>query len=209
MSRATYDIKTSEFPDNRKSKYHGAHLWFSWELVDDLRESEAKCMPIKAERLHLNVRYPGRDTVCKMMSEHDVKDLNNANPRFEQDVLKAYKAFVANEEPPTTGVPLSEWTEISRSLAERLKHMGIKTVEDLANMPDDIRKKIGPDSTFCKRAEDYLKRAAGEVKVSTLQATVRKQEKQIADLEATLTRLSVQFEAQVGASVYESSGSSH
>ncbi|HHA18196.1 MAG TPA: hypothetical protein ENK70_00625, partial [Methylophaga sp.] len=59
--------------------------------------------------------------------------------RFE----KEYSAFKRGEDEVLQGTPISEWNGISRTRADELKSMGIKTIESLAELPDTYMKRLG------------------------------------------------------------------
>jgi hypothetical protein len=47
-----------------------------------------------------------------------------------------YEAFQKRVEPPTEGMPLTEWPQVTRTQAEEMAFMNIKTVEQLAIVSD-------------------------------------------------------------------------
>lgn len=54
-----------------------------------------------------------------------------------------YKAFKENREPALDGTPLEEWPAMSRSHIAELKFLGIRTIEDVAELDDHALQRIG------------------------------------------------------------------
>lgn len=54
----------------------------------------------------------------------------------------AYEAWKNGHELPETGTPLDAWSGVTRDQAKFMKDMGIKTVEDVRDMPDATMEKL-------------------------------------------------------------------
>ncbi len=54
----------------------------------------------------------------------------------KQRFPRQWQAFQNQDTQPMEGTPLAEWSGVTRSMVEEFKHFGIRTVEDLVNMPD-------------------------------------------------------------------------
>lgn len=54
----------------------------------------------------------------------------------------AYKAWKFGQEIPETGTPLAAWPAVSADHVKVFQANGIRTVEEIANMPEQIRQKI-------------------------------------------------------------------
>jgi hypothetical protein len=65
------------------------------------------------------------------------------NDSHRQRFEKEYGAFKRGEDEVLQGTPIGEWNGISRTKAEELKSMGIKTIESLAELPDTYMKRLG------------------------------------------------------------------
>ena len=55
---------------------------------------------------------------------------------------KYYEAWKANEAPPVTGIPLDRWAPVTPDLKKLLNDLLIKTVEDFADINEDVMAKI-------------------------------------------------------------------
>jgi len=61
--------------------------------------------------------------------------------RWENVVGPAYEAYSKGNEIPVSGIPLAAWSAVSAEQAGILKGLGIRTVEDVAEMSDGMIQK--------------------------------------------------------------------
>jgi hypothetical protein len=106
---------------------HKLYPHFFMKTVQDVLETEAQKRPIFKEVEYLRVMVPG-DRGLQVFSEVD----ELAKQRFP----RAYAAFKAGTADQTTGTPLEALPGITPSRAEEYRHIGIKTIEMLANASD-------------------------------------------------------------------------
>lgn len=85
---------------------------------------------------------------------------------------RQYAAFKQAQETPQEGTPLSEWAAITRSQAEELAYMNVRTVEALAGLSDQQLQNTIPMSGFALRekAQRFLEQARGAAPASKLAA---------------------------------------
>lgn len=76
---------------------------------------------------------------------------------------RQYAAFKQGLEAPLDGTPLIEWPLISRSQAEELAAINVKTLEQLIAMPDNAKQRVMGAVALAHKAEDWLKRADGSL----------------------------------------------
>ncbi|MBM3450557.1 MAG: hypothetical protein FJX78_06185 [Armatimonadetes bacterium] len=69
--------------------------------------------------------------------------LERSSPAVYQLIRPAYEAWKKGQEEPLNGTPLSAWPGVNRSMAERLRMLHIKTVEDLAATTDADGERVG------------------------------------------------------------------
>lgn len=100
---------------------------FFYKDVQNKMESRKQGRPIFKEKLYMEIRIAGqRDAqVCRPATHADKQ-------RFPAHL----EAFEKRMEPPTEGTPLSEWAMITRTQAEEMSFLNVKTVEQLATMKD-------------------------------------------------------------------------
>lgn len=106
--------------------------------------------PIYEDTEQVEIRIPGdRDVLVRPASAED-------KARWE----KQYEAFKKNQDQTTaSGMPLGEWPLITASLREELAYFGIRTVEQLAGVPDAMLQRIGPILALRQKARDWVARA--------------------------------------------------
>ena len=87
------------------------------------------------------------------------------------------------------GTPLTEWPPCSRSRAEELAFDNVKTVEQLANMADSQVGKFMGLYKLKQQAIDYLEATKANKPLFELSEKNRKLEEQVAELQATMSKL--------------------
>jgi hypothetical protein len=161
----------------KKRKWDGANIRFFTDESRDDRKSDEAGHFVPRNVLCVEVKFPGFDTTVV-----------RATPEILREYKREYDAFMANEEPVTEGTPLSQWPVINKAVADEFKRHGFKTVEQLAAAPDEVKKKFGSISSFCKEAKTWVESS------DSTQATVAKLKKQLEKSEAARVKLEEQFE---------------
>ena len=100
---------------------------FFYKNVENKLESQAQGRPMFREKTYIEIRVAGQRDVqaCRPVTHAD-----------KQRFPRHFEAFEKRMEPPTEGMPLAEWPKITRTQAEELSFMNVKTVEQLASMKD-------------------------------------------------------------------------
>jgi uncharacterized coiled-coil protein SlyX len=179
MGIADYDA--SDFEQGRQAEQDSKLLVkFYYRTVPDAGKSEEQGRAVFKEQEYVSVRVPGRGRsgAVRPATARDKK-------RFERH----YVAFKQRVELPETGTPLSEWPVVSRSLSETLAFMGIKTVEHLANIDDNIASGIMGGNTLKRKANEWLERAKQDVSVDQLTDELAKRDTLIANMQEQLDML--------------------
>lgn len=100
---------------------------FFYKDVQNKMESQKQNRPIFKEKLYIEIRIAG---------QRDVQACRPANHGDKTRFPRHLEAFEKRVEAPTEGMPLAEWPKITRTLAEELSYLNVKTVEQLASMKD-------------------------------------------------------------------------
>lgn len=88
----------------------------------------------------------------------------------------AYKAFLEGEELPVSGTPIKGWPVLSPSAQKDIIASGIRTVEDLAEIPESSLSGIGTGSVLYKqKARAWLEAAKGPGKTTEQLVAQQKQ----------------------------------
>jgi hypothetical protein len=104
-----------------------------------------------------------------------------------------YSAWKKGFEIPTTGTPLTSWQGISREQIEAIRIHGIYTVEDVAQMTDDVLRKCGGIGMQAVREaarawEKTADRREVSAEIAARDADIEALKQQVADLTALISR---------------------
>jgi hypothetical protein len=85
--------------------------------------------------------------------------------------VDAYDAWKEGAEPPVNGSDLKNWPPMTPAMLKGLQSINIRSVEELAELPDVALTRIGPGSRVMRdKARDWLK-ASGDMGVLIEQMT--------------------------------------
>src|SRR4051812_39375598 len=113
-------------------KGDGARPRFYMKPIKNNFQSDLKGTPVFEDREFVEILVPGdRKTVWEgfVSAEH--------KGRWPRE----YAAFKAGQEVSVDGFALEEWPAITRSQVEELRFAHVRTVEQLATLPDDALNK--------------------------------------------------------------------
>jgi hypothetical protein len=176
MAIAEYDY--ADF-DNGKQAEQDAKLLvkFFTKARQDSTKSAEQGRPVFKELEYIDIQIPGQ-------RGGGIK--RPATFKDKQRFPKHYAAYKQRIELPQEGTPLAEWPVISRSMAEELAFHGVKTVEHMADMSDNIASTFMGGMSFKAKANDWLARAKKDVSQSQMEVELAKRDAQIASLSAKL-----------------------
>lgn len=158
---------------------------FFYKNVQNKLESAAQNRPIFKEKTYIEIRIAGQ------------RDAQACRPATHQDKQRFplhFEAFEKRVEPPAEGLPLTEWPKITRSQAEELTFLSVKTVEQLAGMKDTNASKIMGGYKLVEDAKKWLAQNNSDVEDAE-KAELRAQ---VADLTAKVAKLLAATEAGKG-----------
>jgi hypothetical protein len=178
MREAFYDINEGTWTTG------GVSARFHQKSVQDQAASDVAGRPVYRDVVYLEKRVPGDRlvTIDRPMRESDKMEFHEQWQRYEAGL---------SEKPE--GQPLAEWPQVSRSQVEELAYFRVRTVEELAKVPDSASGPMGPLFPLRDKARAYLDRAAAGAVEAKLQADKVAAEKRADELEA---RLAVMERAQ-------------
>lgn len=186
-----FDDGTPDF-DAAADKGDNARPRFYSKPVKNNFRSESEGRPVFEDKEFVEILVPGdRKTVVDTL----VKD------EHKRRWPREYAAFKAGQEVPVEGTPLEEWPQITRSQVEELKFAHIRTVEQLASLPDDPLNRSVSMGGFALRekAQRYLEALNGNAQTEALAAESARKDEIIAEqkrqYEALLERVAA-IEAQ-------------
>jgi hypothetical protein len=124
-------MQTAEYNHNDFSNQNEADkslmVRFFYKNVENKLESQTQGRPVFREKTYIEIRIAG---------QRDVQACRPATHADKNRFPAHFDAFTKRMEPPTEGMPLMEWAKITRTQAEELAFMNVKTVEQLASMKD-------------------------------------------------------------------------
>ena len=128
-----------------KKRFSGANIKFFYSYNENREKSLKEGRPIFDEIPSISIQWPGQDETVRRIEPQDM-----------QEYPELYARFKTGSEPVLEGTPLAEWPMMSGSAMRELQYLGFKTVEQLAAATDDVKRKLGPLSKFCKLAKEWL-----------------------------------------------------
>ena len=171
-----------------KKRYSGANIKFFYSYNENREKSLKEGRPIFDEIPSISIQWPGQDETVRRIEPQDMKEYP-----------EKYARFMAGNEPVLEGTPLAEWPMMSGSAMRELQYLGFKTVEQLAAATDDVKRKLGPLSKFCKLAKEWLDAANSDQNaVVKLKQQLEAETKKRESLEHKLELLMQRVEANEG-----------
>ena len=171
-----------------KKRYSGANIKFFYSYNENREKSLKEGRPIFDEIPSISIQWPGQDETVRRIEPQDM-----------QEYPELYARFKAGSEPVLEGTPLAEWPMMSGSAMRELQYLGFKTVEQLAAATDDVKRKLGPLSKFCKLAKEWLDAAGSDQNaVVKLKQQLEAETKKREHLEHKLELLMQRVEANEG-----------
>jgi hypothetical protein len=125
-----------------------------------------------------------------ILGDRNTVDVMFSNDYHRQRWPRQYQFFKHNMEDTGAGTPLKEVPWVSRSQVEEFKFLKIRTVEDLANIADNVCTQVGGGMfALKKRAQAHIEEAAGGSGVAKLAAELEELKKQMAGMIAEKTSI--------------------
>lgn len=143
------------------------------------KKSEEEGREIYEDREYIEIRVKGQDKqiFCREATDED-------RHRFPS----SYLAFKRGTEVPVTGTPIEQLGNLGPSLVHKLRGLGIRTIEDMANITDEHLFDVGPGARDLKnRAQSFLDKTT--VTVTELEKQLEEQKARNDDLEDRLKAL--------------------
>lgn len=134
----------------------------------------------------IEITVPGhtRTTVV-----HEVRDEHRQ--RFPLD----YDMFKRNEKKAVNGFPLEEWPPMTKSMCETMKFFSIRTVEQLAAVPDAVLDQMGAGArAYQEKARTFLETAKAGAPAQKLAEDMEVLRDENASLKAQIAELAGRLE---------------
>lgn len=146
----------------------------------DKEKTDEAGRPIYYDREYIEIIVPGdrNNTVNRPVRDSD-----------KQRFPRMYQAFKQGAQQRVTGTPLESWPLLNRSQVEELKHFRIYTVEQLANVPDNLKQQFMGINALQQRAKDFIEAARGVASTQQFRDELEKKDAQISALTQAVNEL--------------------
>ena len=158
---------------------HGLYVEFYLHPVEDKEKTEEQGRLICKEVPYVMIMTPGDKTSVIRRPVQTGQYERADNNRFHNE----YVAFRQGLMAPVEGTPLEQWAGITRSQVMELNHLGIKTVEHLANLNDGHAGKFMGMQDLKTKANRFLDATAGDAPLAKLDAELKERDNKIETLE--------------------------
>lgn len=149
--------------------------------VEIPRKSKEQGRPIFEDRAYIRIRFPADSKRELVAPAHEMHYVSHAKQQmtYAERFKANYDAWMADHAAEfLEGTPLAEATFLTEAKRAELRALNVKTVEQLAGLPQSSMRKLGMGGqALVQQAQDYLKRAEGVGEIEALKA-------RIAELEA-------------------------
>ena len=175
----------------------GNSVTFYWRQIQDKLKSKEAGRAIFTFRPYVIIRSPGQS---KQIVDREVTDalLNEwrlrRRPSAYQDYMRLWKDFQALDHVKVDGLPVEEWTEITKSEAYAIRSAGVFTVEALSTLPDYA---VGPGNAISLELRDKAKQFLSKDTDRQKLAALVEKDKTIANLQSRLADSENNFKALI------------
>lgn len=201
-------MDVSNDPQYRTTDGSALRVWKDTAQNNFLSEREGRA--IFDEVTYVEVISPGSRDSTPVFEVRRIfaEEMNHPLPHYGLKWAE-YKEFIGdfdkNDEADATmaGTPLSQWSEMTRTMAASLKAQNIFTVDALAALPDTKLTVVGPDGrTWREKAKAFIEASKGSAYATALAAENERlkldlatQGEQLAALAAQVAALQAQSNA--------------
>ena len=173
------DQQMRQNPDQAR---HGLYVEFYMHPVADKEETLKQGRPIHKEVAYVMIMVPGDKGQVVRRPIRTGQDPKHDNNRFHNE----YVAFLQNKDAPIEGMLLQHWNELNTAQVMDLQHIGIKTVEHLADLNDNVMQKYMGLSDLKTRAKKHLAATNRGASKKVLEAELGKRDNEIETLKQAL-----------------------
>lgn len=161
----------------------GLGVAFYIKAVENPRKSKAEGRPIYDQKEYVQIRFPADNKRELHAPAHELHYV----PHFGRQVTYAerfpevYKAFKDDDAAFVNGTPLAELPSINEAQRAELKAQRIHTVEQLAQLPDNLIKRMGMGARdMVEAAQAYLTTAKDVSEIAAMRRELEDLRRQVA-----------------------------
>lgn len=168
----------------------GLYVEFRLDAMQDHAKSQEEGRPIFIDMPFITIMFPG-DKTKKIDRPVKMKD-DVDGPSDPHRFPRQWEQFRAQEEQSSEGLPIQQWSILTKGQALELKAMSIHTVEQMAELPDTALTWLGARA-LRDQAQNWISKAGShkvEAKLTSeneqLKSQVEAMQQQIKDLAARI-----------------------
>lgn len=151
---------------------------FYMDTVQDIPATKEAGRPIFKEVEFVDIRIPGNKDNVVIRPAHQ-----RDKARFPRH-YQLFKSRIEGAKEEMVGTPLALWPEVSAAQLKEFEFFNIRTVEQLANMPDSTAQKFGGIQALKQKASAYMEAATKKAPIAKLRAEVETLQEQVRQLMA-------------------------
>jgi hypothetical protein len=157
--RSEYEYNTEDF-ESREANDAKVYVKFYVRPVLNEVKSDEEGRPIYEDRDYVEIRTPGNTT---NVIQRPVSDLDR------QRFRRQYESFKAGDKEQVVGTPLVEVNWMTRAQVEELAYIRVRTLEQLAEVGDDVCTRIPGLFKLKQRAGVMVEKAKTEAPILQMQ----------------------------------------
>lgn len=155
----------------------GLHIEFFSKAVEHPRKSKEEGRPIYEDKAYVRIKFPGDAKRVHVAPADEMHYVSHAQRQmtYAERFPEHFAVFEGEADELVGGTPLSEMPALSEAKRKEFRAQSIKTVEQLAGLPDPAISKLGFGTRdLVEAAKTYLEKAQGASEVNALKAELQK-----------------------------------
>lgn len=162
-------------------------LRFFTKAAQDAEATAREGRPIFKEVEYIQIVNPGDRTTT------NIRPIGPADKgRFAQQIAH-WRATQQSEQ--LVGTPLEAWGIMSLAQIEEYRYFGVRTIDQMGDLRDDVCQKIMGATTLKQRAQKFLQLAKDEAPVKAVHAELKKRDEEIEMLKQAIADQGAQLKA--------------
>lgn len=185
-------LQEADFDHNQTQGFAGARagderlfVQFYMGTVQDFETTKEKGRPVFKDAEFIRIQQPGN---LLSRIERPVR-----LPQDRERFPRQYQAFKAGSAEQIHGTPLSEWPLVTRAQVEEFKYYKVYTVEQLAEVADNVAQTFMGAQQLKQKAKDWLAAAGNNSELNALRDQNNELKLQVEELKSAIADLSAQM----------------
>lgn len=164
---------------------HGLYVTFDMKAVEDPEATLKAGRPIHKEVAYVTIMVPGD----KGSIVHRPVRLGSNEKHDNNRFFHEYTAFIQRKAAPVVGTLLSDWNDVNAAVVLDLQHLGIRTVEDVADLNDSSLSQYMGLSDLKTKAKKFLAASAASAPKKQLEAELKERDNKIATQDEAIAEM--------------------